>query len=256
MTQLSRAQPQSQSGNEASATVNGLQMTALPTTPDEIARWWYAIRASIIKLGPSALEPNSFVVPMTENILVALIAELGLNQRTLFIDEARYGKRPTMTPMTTGAATPSPVSPTPAAPSEARSSPLADKLSGPLPEQPKTPDGCTGVRMACFSDKKPCDEGTGVKDGSRAVSQHRDAAMPAGPSEAPPKLPQGSTPLGRSVEDIISMLDDKGGLPPDMFSRWCKLGKGRYPVSKQARIAALTALTDGERYTLMTGGRA
>ena len=70
---------------------------------------------------------------------------------------------------------------------------------------------------------------------------------------AGPLPPQAAKP-GRSVADVISALDDNGGLPPEMFARWLKLGKGRYPTSKQARTAALTALSDAERYMLMSGG--
>ena len=126
-------------------------------------------------------------------IKVVIIQETMLNERTLFIDEARYGKRAPATDPMTAAPTPSPPVKQEAQP-EAAKSPLA----GPLPPQ---------------------------------------AAKP-----------------GRSVADVISALDDNGGLPPEMFARWLKLGKGRYPTSKQARIAALTALSDAERYMLMSGG--
>ena len=72
---------------------------------------------------------------------------------------------------------------------------------------------------------------------------------------AGPLPPQAAKP-GRSVVDVIGVLEDDGRLPKDMFGNWRKLGKGDYPVTKQARIAALTALSDAERYLLMTGGRA
>ena len=126
-------------------------------------------------------------------IKVVIIQETMLNERTLFIDEARYGKRAPATDPMTAAPTPSPPVKQEAQP-EAAKSPLA----GPLPPQ---------------------------------------AAKP-----------------GRSVVDVIGVLEDDGRLPKDMFGNWRKLGKGDYPVTKQARIAALTALSDAERYMLLTGG--
>ena len=162
-------------------------------------------------------------------IKVVIIQETMLNERTLFIDEARYGKRaPATDPMT--------AAPTPSPPVKQEAQPEAREC---------------GMDFAGAICHLPYGHNPKHVPHVFDVPTSTAAKSPL----AGPLPPQAAKP-GRSVVDVTGVLEDDGRLPKDMFGNWRKLGKGDYPVTKQARIAALTALSDAERYLLMTGGRA
>jgi hypothetical protein len=191
----------------------------LPLTPEDIAVWWLSFKGRF--------QDWNDIPP--ESVIVALIEQLGLNQRMAYEHEAWALTPPSQSP----------------APNGEPHTPAEQKAGQPGPEARKDDlanarAGAQAVGATPPAPKTPSGDGNTPK--SEIAVAERIASRPTGPRKADVSVP--ATPEGKTatVENLSPYLGDYNTLPRAAFEVWRSFGKP-YPPTSTTRLQALRALT-------------